>query len=46
MIKQEGGEVVIGILDLLLIASIFSMYKYGKNINCDNEEDSEEYLEE
>ena len=41
MKKQEGGEIVIGILDFLLIASLFSMYKFGENITCDKNEEIE-----
>jgi hypothetical protein len=40
MKEQQGGEIVIGIIDLLLITSIFSMYKFGKYIKCENEEET------
>ena len=43
--NQNGGSVVIGIADFILIASIFSLSIFGKqiadcddkNINCDDE---------
>tara|TARA_B100001094_G_scaffold330631_1_gene396335 strand:+ start:2801 stop:2926 length:126 start_codon:yes stop_codon:yes gene_type:complete len=40
--NQKGGEIVIGIADLILIASIFSISIFGKKIaNCDNTKDKE-----